>query len=821
MKPNPLGIFGWFKGFALAVVLCGAWACAPSPQSEHERLERALTAKLESLQALYGFPGATASVVLPDGTVIAVAAGLADVEEKIPMRADHKMQAGSIGKTFVAALLVKLHNDGRLDLDDQIEKWFGERPWFSHLPNGRDITIRMLLNHSSGLENHAWYPKVIESTGATFDPERSYRPSHEELVTMVLDKPPLFPAGEGFAYSDTNYILAGWIIELVAGENYYAVLQSEILDPLGLEHTVPLVGRDIPSLAVGYMGADNEFAEFGFPDRIADIGRLYYDPTFEWTGGGLASTSADLAKWGWSLYSGAAFDVPYVEQILNVDDSRAPITDVPSIGPYRYGLAVYVHDSPLGTLYGHGGVMFGYTSRMRYAADHGFAVAVQVNRLFDSYTQDYIEELGKITLRHLECAQTRDGICAGQEGGGNNVKKILTAVLAALSWGNASAIAQDIEVRVAPSDVIYTNENNRRIGIYDIMVQTISVINNSDEPVTLEDVVIEALEEGDVILTDRLLAENYLEVWNAFYPYFSNPETQKSDDTLVLFSQTLPEGVSVSPTLMLEPGTAILVRNRLLALSGYILPDTVRVRAKLVDASGKSIAAETSLPVVKYEAKNEFIFPLKGRWYLSSSSSIRSHHRARPAHEFALDLMRIGDGGKSFRTDGSSPEDYYAFGEDVLAIADGTVIAAEKDIPETEMPKPGEARNDFAQRVLGAMWEKDPTGRIAGGNYVVIEHPGKEYSVYVHMRHNSVTVTPGDKVKQGQVIGQLGISGDGFEPHLHFSVTDTADMNYGHGLPVKFTNVNPVGFSSTLDMSASRLFLSGEFVDAGDPAPDK
>ena len=387
--------------------------------------------------------------------------------------------------------------------------------------------------------------------------------------------------------------------------------------------------------------------------------------------------------------------------------------------------------------------------------------------------------------------------------------------------GVAPLAAQGLEIRIAPSDVIYVNQNNRRTGIYDIMVQTISVINNSDRPVTLEEILIELVEEGDVILTDRLLAENYEAVWKAFYPYYSDPEKQKSDNTLVLFSEALPEGVTISPTLTLGPNTAILVRNRLLALSGYFLPDTVRVSATVADAAGKPVTAETSLPVVNYEAKNEFIFPLAGRWYVSSSSSIRSHHRARPAHEFALDLMKIGDGGRSFRTDGSSPEDYYAFGEDVLAIADGTVIAAEKEIPETEMPRPGEARGDFARRVLGAMWDKDPTGRIAGGNYVVIEHQGAEYSVYVHMRHNSVTVAPGDKVKQGQVIGQVGISGDGFEPHLHFSVTNTPDMNYGHGLPVRFTNVNPVGFSSTIDMNASRLFLTGEFVDAAYPALDK
>ncbi len=393
-------------------------------------------------------------------------------------------------------------------------------------------------------------------------------------------------------------------------------------------------------------------------------------------------------------------------------------------------------------------------------------------------------------------------------------KRLVTAGLVLLTLlGTALAKAEGFEVRVAPSDLIYVNENNRRIGIYDIMVQTIAIVNRSASSLKLREILIEALKEGNVILTDRLTVSNYQAVWDAIYPNYSDPKVQAAHDTITLYSLAVPEGVTISPKLTLEPSTAILVRNRLLAFSGYILPDKVRVTTRAVDPEGKVITAESSLPVVRFQNKNVYIFPVTGRWYLSSSSSIRSHHRARVAHEFALDIMKIGAGGKSFKTDGATPADYYAFGQKVIAIADGTIIDAEASIAETEMPKPGEARKDFAKRVLGAMWKKDPSGRVAGGNYVVIKHDHNEYSVYVHLRHGSVKVKAGDRVRQGQAIGQVGISGDGFEPHLHFSVTDTPDMNYGHGLPVTFTNVKPVGFSSTLDVNPKRLFLSGEFVD--------
>jgi len=394
--------------------------------------------------------------------------------------------------------------------------------------------------------------------------------------------------------------------------------------------------------------------------------------------------------------------------------------------------------------------------------------------------------------------------------------KIFRVLLFVMALCPAVTQAGGLTVRIAPSDVIYTSENNRRIGIYDLMVQTIAVINETDETLTLLELVINAEKKGDVILTDRLIARNYVPVWDAFYPYWSTPKTQTADDTLVLFSQALPKGIVLSPTLDLKPGTAVIVRNRLLAFSGYVIPDRVEVRVLAHTAEGEEVTAVSSIPVQKYIAHNKFRFPLAGRWYVSSSSSIRSHHRARPAHEFALDLMRIGKDGKSHSTDGSFPSDYLAYGEPVYAIADGTVIAAESTIPDTEMPKPGESRSDFARRVLGAMWEKDPSGRVAGGNYVVIRHAGDEYSNYVHLRPGSITVSVGDQVSQGTKIGQIGISGDGFEPHLHFSVSDTPEMNYGHGLPVNFTNVEPVGFSSTLDMSGERLYFSGEFVQTID-----
>lgn len=384
------------------------------------------------------------------------------------------------------------------------------------------------------------------------------------------------------------------------------------------------------------------------------------------------------------------------------------------------------------------------------------------------------------------------------------------AVCMLLIWPVA---AHALEIRVAPSDSVFLNENNRLRGIYDVMLQNIAVVNDADEDVTLQRMDITGVEYGQPILADIIHFEHYEQRWESLEKYLDRPGGMTEDDSFFWFAQLLPKGVVLSPTTTLAPRSAVIVHRRLLAFSDWHAADSIRIHVTGVAADGRPREAETTLKVVLYKAKNEYRFPVAGRWYINASSSVRSHHRSRPAHEFALDLLKIGDDCKSYRGAGTHWEDYYAFGEEVYAAADGVVIRAVNDVPETELPRENETRKEFAVRVLDAMWEKDPSGRIAEGNLVIIEHAGGEYSTYVHLESGSVRVKAGDHVRQGQVIGQIGMSGDGFQPHLHFQVNTGPDPQYSRALPVLFTNVRPVAFASTTDMDGDRLFMAGEFVE--------
>jgi D-alanyl-D-alanine carboxypeptidase len=359
---------------ALATALIAAAtfvAAAPAVAGDDEKLKANFQAALDSLHSQYGFPGATAAYVLPDGAVGTVATGYADVEAKTPMTANSRMLAASIGKTFVAATALALVHEGVLGIDDPISKWLGDRPWFSRLPNHDTITLHELLTQSSGLPDHVHMPAFAKANSQDWNKAGNPFPP-ERLVSFILDQKPLFKAGEGWSYTDTGYILVGMIIEKATGKSYYDEATRRFLVPLHLTLTSPSNTMHLPGLAAGYMEAANEW-HMPVKTTVAP-GVMDWNPAQEWTGGGMVSNPRDLVVWAKTLYEGRAMNWPYVKLLLQ----SVPISkDDPSI---RYGAAVTIkYGGPLGPTYGHGGWIPGYSSSMRYYPDYRIAVALQIN----------------------------------------------------------------------------------------------------------------------------------------------------------------------------------------------------------------------------------------------------------------------------------------------------------------------------------------------------------------------------------------------------------------------------------------------------------
>lgn len=334
-------------------------------------LDEDFQATLDDFQRRYSFPGATAAYVLNDGTVGVAATGFSDAEAGILMTSHSRMLAASIGKSFVAAVLISLSCEGVLDLDAPISQWLGNRPWFSRLPGHDVITLRHLMTHSSGLPDHVYQKKFADEVSSRWrEEENPFTP--EDLITFILDLPQLFKPGKGWSYTDTGYILIGLVIEELTGRSFYNEIRDRFLLPNNLDLTAPADSRFLPGLASGYVSEDNVF---GFPCKTTDSnGMLLWHPGIEWAGGGLVSSSEDLARWGWVLFRGNALPEGCLKELINSVPVNRETEDI----RYGAGIAVY-RNGPHGTVYGHGGWIPGYSSSLRYYNDYGIAIAFQIN----------------------------------------------------------------------------------------------------------------------------------------------------------------------------------------------------------------------------------------------------------------------------------------------------------------------------------------------------------------------------------------------------------------------------------------------------------
>ena len=386
--------------FLIIVILIMASPLFSQIDEDVKGLKTSFQAELESLYNEYDFPGATAAYILPDGSVETVAVGLADVENKIKMKPESRMLAGSIGKSFVGATVLSLAQEKVLNLDDPISKWLGNEPWFTELPNHDEITIRQLLNHTSGLRNHVYEEAFAKSFRKNWQTGKNpFTP--KQLISYILKKEPLFQPGKGWSYSDTGYILIGLIIEKATGNSYYQEVSDRFLEPLNLSKTEPSNSLELENLASGYMAADNSF---NLPSKTTSSpGVMVWHPGIEWTGGGLISNPGDLVIWAKSLYEGKAMKGNYKEELLEF----VPVSS--ESDNTQYGIAVALYKSKkYGNIYGHSGWIPGYSSKLRYYPEYKTAIAFQINtdigivddstRLFEKME----ENLAKIVIDHIK-----------------------------------------------------------------------------------------------------------------------------------------------------------------------------------------------------------------------------------------------------------------------------------------------------------------------------------------------------------------------------------------------------------------------------------
>ena len=303
-------------------------------------------------------------------------AGEADISSGRERGRQELFRIGSAAKAFTAATTLKLVGEGVLGLDDTVETWLpgllDGSPY-----NGGEITLRQLLNQTSGIFNFSMDPEFYASGQGEAWYERRFKIfTPEELVRIALRHPPYNAPGEAFRYSNTQYYLAAMMVEQATGEPYGAVLDRLILRPLDL------TGTSLPTTETVIPGPHPvHYSRLELPDPAAPLrDATESNETTAWSAGGMISTTGDLLEFFSALFSGRILEPAQMEEMFTTVS-----TDGAGWLPgTRYGLGVWV-EQKLGSgvhVWGNGGADYGTFTLVMGSRDGAHLVASHVNTDF-------------------------------------------------------------------------------------------------------------------------------------------------------------------------------------------------------------------------------------------------------------------------------------------------------------------------------------------------------------------------------------------------------------------------------------------------------
>ncbi|MFG2616374.1 serine hydrolase domain-containing protein [Streptomyces sp. NPDC048507] len=350
---------------AVAALAVGAVALGiPAPAVAHDAgpgataqaRPDAVQRGLSDLVRTDGQPGALAAVVDGKGRTRTYTAGAGDISTGAKVPADGRVRIGSSTKTFTAVVVLQLVGEGRIGLDTKVD---------THLPgllrgkgiDGRDITVRELLQHTSGLPE---YEDLVDEDildGRHLDPR--------DLLDRALRREAAFAPGTGWAYSSTNYVVAGLIVQKVTGRPLAEEIDRRVIKPAGLRDTYfPAPGEK------GIRGPHPHGYRREAPGGpLRDVTRI--DPSGAWAAGQMVSTNADLNRFFTAVLDGSLLKEPQLTQMR----TTVPIGDTGA----GYGLGIMSRPLSCGGVYwGHGGDIAGFETRGGVTEAGHRAVAIAV-----------------------------------------------------------------------------------------------------------------------------------------------------------------------------------------------------------------------------------------------------------------------------------------------------------------------------------------------------------------------------------------------------------------------------------------------------------
>jgi CubicO group peptidase (beta-lactamase class C family) len=304
--------------------------------------------------------GMSSVVYAPDGTVWQGFAGVANREMNTPVDANSLFGIGSTTKSMVATVILQLMDEGKLKLTDTVSQWLPDLA--KDIPNNARITIRQLLDHTSGIQD---YSETLVGEGPFTNPDTLQREyTAKELVSIIKGKPALFEPGQSFSYGNTNYTLLGEIVEKATGTNLATQLRSRIFEPLGMNQ----------SFFASQESVDSKNLTRSYFDLDGDGKGEYIKEGLSWAGaaGAVVGTAADTAKFAQALFQGELLAPETLKMMTQTKyDFIGGEAKPAGVGSALYGLGVVsveftdINSNSLG----HPGNTVGWRSWMFYLPD--------------------------------------------------------------------------------------------------------------------------------------------------------------------------------------------------------------------------------------------------------------------------------------------------------------------------------------------------------------------------------------------------------------------------------------------------------------------
>jgi D-alanyl-D-alanine carboxypeptidase len=367
----------WIGVVVAAAVAAGALAmpasAAESETAKGGRGDHRATQEAVDAVVTGGVPGVVASAQRGDREVWFGRAGTADLRTGAPRRAQDRYRAGSITKTFVATVMLQLAAERKLNLDDTVDHWLpGLIQGNGH--DGTRVTLRQILNHTSGIYSYtedesfqhaAFSTEFLRNRFDTWSPRR--------IVALAMTHRPDFAPGTDWHYSDTNYTIAGLVVEKVTGRTYAREIEHRILRPLHMNATT-LPGTDarMPRPAGrAYSKLTGSLDAPGEPNSpIHDVTEL--NPSIAGAGGEIVSTTGDLNRFYRALMSGRLLEPRQLSEMTTTVTIKG--TNL------SYGLGLMKVKSTCGKeLWGHNGGIQGSASETLVTTDGDHALSINYN----------------------------------------------------------------------------------------------------------------------------------------------------------------------------------------------------------------------------------------------------------------------------------------------------------------------------------------------------------------------------------------------------------------------------------------------------------